>query len=467
MSFSVELLRDQRGIYGFGPTSESRWGPGKVILRPDMLGQPSSTRGAVLQKITGGLKHGPFFGSTEEQLRGGIHHEMLNRRGLPWPPENDRDVRWWSKDQQQRNRNRQIYHGLRLASLDVINRLIGQALEAADQDAVAVARRFAFRRREQVYRAAAKSRRAMQLFATFPVLALQVYREIPTDPEFASLDKDSGKQKQAAAQVERGARLRDIAKTMEVPMALRAIKPGVAHLVPRRLFEQPELVRGYLPKTTAQQRIWLHAIYAGGTADFVAWVARHVMEMPGGVQEKLALIENLYDWVGAREFITRQFVPSMSLRTVMELSGEWHEAVAQHMNGPNCTLPEPWFPPAKLHNGYEIVPLTMAEDLYLEGRMMHHCVGTYVPRVKYGDVYIYSVREGEQRIATAELIRPTEAGQPALGQLRGPCNALPPKDIQTAVKKWLRSQQPLPPHKPDPAALQMPHDDNFGADIPF
>ena len=64
------------------------------------------------------------------------------------------------------------YHGLRLGSLHAINKLIDRVLrEAADQDALKVARRFAFRHgyRESIYRAGAKSRRALQLAAAAPL----------------------------------------------------------------------------------------------------------------------------------------------------------------------------------------------------------------------------------------------------------------------------------------------------------
>jgi hypothetical protein len=75
----------------------------------------------------------------------------LNRAGLPWPPPDNCDTRWWSEDKKQQARNRGIYHGLRSLSLSVVNKLIGSALEdAAPADAVKAARRFTFQRREAI-----------------------------------------------------------------------------------------------------------------------------------------------------------------------------------------------------------------------------------------------------------------------------------------------------------------------------
>ena len=145
----VELLRDRRGIYGIGVSDSYdiealAWacgaGPrdtyrtphvGNLILRPDMLqsGKECEYRpGAVLQKITGGFRHGMFTHSREERLRQVIHHEALIRAGLPWPPRNEAGIKYWSRDKKQQDRNRQIYHGLRRGSLCAINTLIAVAL---------------------------------------------------------------------------------------------------------------------------------------------------------------------------------------------------------------------------------------------------------------------------------------------------------------------------------------------------
>jgi hypothetical protein len=66
---------------------------------------------------------------------------------------------------------------------------------------------------------------------------------------------------------------------------------------------------------------------------------------------------------------------------------------------------------------------------------MRHCVGSYDRRVAKGVSYIYSVRQGDERIATVELVRSN--GQVRLGQIRGRCNAQPSNEVCTAVRKWL------------------------------
>jgi hypothetical protein len=172
----VDLLRDGRGIYGIGvsdlfdyealawscgvePEAPFESPPSALILRPDWFMDTKPHR-AVLQKIVGGFRRGPFMRSSEEQLRQFIHHETLNRAGLLWPPSDS--FAWWATNKKQQARNRGIYHGLRRLSLHVINNLIGKAFEeAADGAAIEAARRFTLEHRERIYRAAALSRRAL------------------------------------------------------------------------------------------------------------------------------------------------------------------------------------------------------------------------------------------------------------------------------------------------------------------
>jgi hypothetical protein len=403
--------------------------------------------------------------SGEERLRQFIHHEALNRAGLPWPPS---DPEWWSTDKKLQVRNRNVYHGLRCLSLHVINDLIGKALqEAADADAVKAARRFTFAHRGRIYRAAALSRRALQLTETFPVLALAIYShwQLRPTPDFNNWDAQrieiADCKSTAAHLVDRGARLREVAAVMNIPMRLRHIKPGMAHLATDVFCQHPELLN-FLPDTTMRQRIWLLLVdwaFHKVDADFGVWTARHLPEIPGRrVQQVGAFISDIADWVRAgepspahlgfggtlpagHEFVVRPFTPSMSLKTVTTLSDEWHEAVAAAMDGPDAAFPPPWYPAAKVGD-FDILPIEKSAELYREGAAMHHCIGTYADAVQRGGCYVYSVRQADNRIATFALAR--GAFSAGLSEIRGPCNAQVPEKTVAAVRRWLRAQPPLP-----------------------
>jgi PcfJ-like protein len=372
----------------------------------------------------------------------------------------DNDHAWWATDEKQQARNRGIYHGLRRLSLHVINDLISKALdEAADADAVKAARRFTLAHRERIYRAAALSRAALQLTETFPVLAMAIYSNDahlrPLTTDFTNWDWDALKKDRrqcadrrsyVAHLVDCGARLGDVAAAMNIPMALRHIMPGVAHLATTVFCQHPDFLN-FLPATTPKQRIWLSVVNWAChkvNPDFGRWAAKYVPEIPGRRDQEVgSFIADLADWVCAEGPIIRPFQSTMSLKTVMMLSAEWHEAVAAGMDGPAAAFPPPWYPVAKIGD-YDIVPIDNSAALYREGAAMHHCVGTYTDAVQSGSLYVYSVRRDGQRVATLALTRDPSSTKARLAQLRGSCNAVPPKAVTLAVQRWLRAQEPLP-----------------------
>ena len=489
IKYPVELLRDGKGIYGIGAVAKEINYP-DLILRRDRLQEsdPHCYIRPALQMITGGFRHGMFSHAAEEHFRQEIHHGMLRRAGLPWPPhqEDDRNLRWWSSDPEQQAHNRRIFHGLRLGSLSIINKLIGRALEeAADREAVMLARRFRFRDRYAVYRATAMSPRALQITAVFPALGLAIFApDVATD-----------RAREARRLVEDGERLNKIAELMGVPLAFRNVKPGAARtaLAVAGAFEDPRLVDAYMPQSLPKMKRWLRSINLANELgpDFVRWVAKYALEI-GSLEE----VKDIGDWVRScyrasvpphvlraiighplahqqqgEQFVHRQFNADMSLATVIKLNHEWHEAVAANMSGPNAKFPEPWAPGAETC-GLNIIPITTNSELYREGATMRNCVGTYAHQVQLGDVYIYSVRRSGERVATLELVR--NRSLVAIGELRGPCNTQAPKEISRAVRSWLRDQRgvfrlPNPNARRNLGELFAP-DDEFATideDIPF
>jgi hypothetical protein len=405
-----------------------------------------------LQKITGGGRvwwRGPFRCSHEERLRQIIFDKARERFDCKIPS----------------RRELRLFHGLRQSSLRIINNLIGQALEeAADADAVKAARRFAFYDRERIYRAAAVSRNAMQLTETFPLLALAIYTDLRLveceegqHGGFVYLETNGDACKNEARRlVDRGARLREVAAAMGIPMALRCIKPGVAYLV-RHLWstKQLELLR-FIPETTPRQGIWLRAIKWAeekrNSYEFIAWAAKHVPEIPGRWNEVEATLSDIADWARQRNvFGARPFVASMSLNTVTALSAEWHENVTTNeSSGPDSVFPAPWHPATKIGD-YEIVPIEDSASLSREGAAMHHCVGTYNDDVLNGALCIYSIRRDGERIATLALRRHGNLqktlrtgrcvdGETYVSQIRGRCNAAPPQSVITMVRRWLKQE---------------------------
>ena len=473
MKHPVQLLCDAKGIYGIGvvksAVEEGHRQPPKIVLRPDRLFE-AETSPAALQMIIGGFRHGMFSHMSEERLRQAIHWEMLRRRGLNWPPD---DLRWWSEDSEQQARNQQIYHGLRLSSLAVINRLIGEALQAAGEPhALALARRFRFHQRYEIYRATAASHRSLQLTNVFPALGLAIFGS-------GSSRANANVIPEAKRLVERGAPLRKIADLTGVPMPFRRVNPGAAHLALAvvHAFEDPRLIDAHMPESPTKMKVWLRSIRLAHSVgpDFVQWTSRHATEIGCSRDEVICILGDIADWVlacyrasvpahirhailGAQrflpaqgeQFVHRRFNADLSLATVTKLSAEWHDAVAANMTGSNSEFPEPWCP-GGVSGGFEIVPITNGSDLYREGKLLHHCAGTYAGKVHSGECYIFSVRKDGEHLATFQLVR-GGAGA-AIGQLRGACNAKAPKEVLRAVNSWLRAQRVFRFHQKRPDLL--------------
>jgi hypothetical protein len=129
----------------------------------------------------------------------------------------------------------------------------------------------------------------------------------------------------------------------------------------------------------------------------------------------------------------------MAVRTVLKLSEEWHEAVvAGNIDGPCSEFPEPWCDGAEV-GSRQIVPLRNSAELFREGYLMRHCVGSYGDLVQRGEAYIFSVRENGSSIATIELTRCD--GEVSIGQIRGSRNSEVGKEIHRVIMHWFRSRK--------------------------
>ena len=434
----VNLLSDLKGIYGIGILydnlidEETRCYK-HLIFRPDVIAEsafPIKNREALLHT----LPNQYFILSHEWTLHEIMLAEALKRN--PRYQEREQEVEagqeegggWWTGDRAKLYRKiRWGQHKRQLINLNgMLKRLIS---EAAEPNALKLARRFHPIVRENIYRGAAISQRALQLIDAFPVLGMVIY--CPADCWW---DRAPG----AVKMVERGARLNQIASFMDIPMWTRKLKPAVAHW----FGYVPDDLQCYLPEKTWEQRLWLRAFMSRGpdNPDFAYWIARNVLKVGNRIGPVLHFLSDMNDWVMEAKrkkprCITRPFSPDMSVNTVRTENELWHEAIAKRKaDKSNYKIPAPWCPAGQV-NGYQIVPLESTEELWKEGRAMHHCAGAYDYRVAAGKCYMYSVRQGDNRLATVELVRKQGKVKPL--QIRAACNAEPSKEVKIAVRKWI------------------------------
>ena len=475
----LDYLQDESGVYGISIPTLHYDGPRVLTytLRPDRLDwKPRDTKsagwcGAALQLLP---RH--VFGTARYIEHGLVVAlaEAIHARSGFFRDSHRGGEEWWADNKEDQHNNRQRYHGQNSMADRIAGHMIRKVLGTADQEALKTARRFPFQYRYGIYRAAATSKRAHQLIETFPYLGVLIYCG----------NRDKVNLSRLARLVEIGTPIKHIATEFDSPIgALRKVKPGSVGSAAacREVFaEHPNLIHAYLPETLPAQRRWLKAIRCAMQfgPPFVEWVARNVNEMPGRtILEIESQVENVSDWVKASyrvsvdealaaipqymidaceldflgrpraaqnttpNYITRRFSSDMSLRTVFELSDEWHEAIANHQSEHTTPFPEPWTGPADV-DGYQIVPITNSADLYREGKRMRHCVGTYGNEVTWNNCYFYHVEKGGQPVATVQLLR--DGTKPKVGHVRGPCNAIVDKKIMQILRKWVRQVKEVP-----------------------
>ena len=458
----AELVRDAQGIVGVGfkgPTERPRNQlmdcEAILITRPDRI-VPDDYARAALQPQP---KFGFFKHSFEQDVTNILFDALLARSGIDRYEDRDHPPDWGGGSKEQQDARRKTFHGCKRRALYITNHLIRQALTVADQEALKLARKFPSRYRYAVYCLMARSQRMRQLAETFPALLAGIVN-LPDHAKF--------KQVAAIRAVRRGLALKTVADIVEIPLAFRRIKPGAVGIVEWDR-ELSGLIYAFLPESTAAQRRWLRMVKQAEElgAPYVEWVARNFANLGARtIQQGTAQIGDLRDWVRAsyaaglpnyvvtalteggdigQDLITRPFSPDMSVSTVRALSGAWHEDVALSDHGSDEPLPPPWRGAEKIGE-LDAVPLTTAAEIAAEGRHLHHCVATHTYAVRAGHYCIYSVRQGDQRIATVEVGRRGDK-RVQIEQMKGPCNALLPKPLQAKLNRWAseRGKWTLPP----------------------
>lgn len=139
--------------------------------------------------------------------------------------------------------------------------------------------------------------------------------------------------------------------------------------------------------------------------------------------------------VGIRK--PKAFREAVSLwhRRAASLSALRHEHTAERPGWP--ALCAPW----RSHDGrYDVIALTSAADLVIEGNEMQHCVGGYYDVCRRGDTQILSVRRDGRRAATVEvaLEGPIEAPTLKVGQFKAIRNTRPADDLHDVLRDFLR-----------------------------
>lgn len=136
-----------------------------------------------------------------------------------------------------------------------------------------------------------------------------------------------------------------------------------------------------------------------------------------GVADVDALIDNCRDW-----------------NQIMRIHDAWARRLAEVDIDKQVVAWGNELPPPPLPGTDTIFPVDTVRELLIEGKIMHHCVGGYVAKVRAGGCYIYRMLEPER--VTIELTQDAKGRwQPA--QVKSYCNSQPAKTAFMALEKWL------------------------------
>src|SRR5262245_20187386 len=415
----VELLSDNQGVFGVGTIDENRFEKIYLVTRPDRVVDCSDKAVAHNWCALQPVPRASFCHTVEGELVQMLHKNMAQRHGLL----DEQSLVWrsWSEAPDPK-RARQIYHGLKIKSLKIVNLVIRKALEVADQKALIASRRFPIRYRAQLYRSFCQyGERAIQLAGTFPLLAVTLFTDsfswndaddsAPGDWEKRwrqQKAKDDERRWTGISMVLKGVRLNKIAAAMGILYRLRHVEPGAT----RRVDHPPVEALDCLPKTTRKQRLFFLALGAVKERGipFDPWLGEFIESMAN--RGAIAELDEIVDWLraseinsipvehfqivdrfrrlglihahtelrrrdGGAEFVTRPFSPDMSLKTVRQLTAEWHEAVANNMTeGELRKFPQPWIDGAEIDRD-KIVHVTDARSIYLASSAMQTCANGY------------------------------------------------------------------------------------------
>lgn len=250
------------------------------------------------------------------------------------------------------------------------------------------------------------------------------------------------------AAIEAGTGLRDLLKQHKIAPQFRALRPEALAYTHRSDLEHlskaidPSTLAQVIPREGQAQGVWLNTLSQ--------WIARM---QRGAKPETLQLAwaaaqigrgGNAQEWNEVADLAVHlddKFNPRWSWAKAREEAETWHRQIRRIKDHRNFfrqyglryedVIDYAPLPPHASVLGLDFVALQSGEALTEDGFVMHHCVASYAGQVIKGTSRIYSIRQGEKRIATLEF---GQAKRWTVLQLKGPYNGAPSNDVRGAAR---------------------------------
>lgn len=273
------------------------------------------------------------------------------------------------------------------------------------------------------------SPRIAQLSLTFPLLFAQLSNSF----------MPYGLRVKAVQSTVDGAPLRDVAALLGVPYCLRYLPPETC---PK--FYRPHhwsaassrSLRPFIPTDPQVASRWLSAItFAARLGDeaIALWIARHqVLFAPDRHTARFPHPLILFAWFSRHhpELVApcETWTPNLQLRNATVRCFAWIAYVKAVSDLGLAGLIDPWI--SEDHdNDLHVVPLTTAQLLCDEARIMNNCLVDYSGALARNECRVFSVRLHTYRVATMEVRRSMKDKSLYVHQLLGPGNLKCPLEL--------------------------------------
>lgn len=260
---------------------------------------------------------------------------------------------------------------------------------------------------------------------------------------------------QAVSQIEQGAPLKLVARTLDLPLWLRKLPPeayaGPLGPVPgSETFTRRIATR--LPCDAGESAHWLASVSfaaQAGHEDFAIWVAEQQLFAEPSTPEKMLAVISAYAWFSlvptarAHSLIVVPWRPEIAFDTAVCAAKSWLNRMRLVMQLKPGVLSEPWLVGCDAM-GYCFVPLVDDREILEEAHAMQNCADQYADRLSRDKCRLFSIRHAGSRVATMEVGPHTrESGVLTITQLKARHNMPAPVEVWRAAHAWLAMQPGL------------------------
>lgn len=300
---------------------------------------------------------------------------------------------------------------------------------------------FAVEHREQLASLSARSDRLAALASSFPLLFFALATGYGNDGETA----------QAIRMVEEGHDLKDVAAVLQLPMALKRVKPEMlTEALVRAQFTQEgaaRLTRFAGRAGPTQSNGVAVAFYGSRLADdaFGVWLAQQCVCDRAHQLEAVRWIA-LYAWASNQvddpglNLAAQPWCPGFSFRMTFIEMQNWVHRLRWRPYFQGVALPDRWMH-AGSHGGYDFVPLRTFADMQENVATLPNGLGWCADRLMHGTTRYYGVRRSGDVIATIEVVWNGMDGYCITGISGHPGQTLSP-DANAAIDAWWSDHAP-------------------------